>query len=93
MSCGSIPRRLPAEKILVLSFPHAFSGNPGETPIGPPIKTFEGDTFWKNYYRGILIRRRVLWLFYVSGDMPFFLSSSTALGVFCSEPIPMPLRM
>src|SRR5262245_25444795 len=26
-----------------LSFPHAFSGNPGETPTGPPINTFEGD--------------------------------------------------
>jgi hypothetical protein len=26
-----------------LSFPHAFSGNPGETLTGPPIKTFGGE--------------------------------------------------
>jgi hypothetical protein len=25
------------------SFPHALSGNPGETKPGPPIKTFGGD--------------------------------------------------
>ena len=25
------------------SFPHAFSGNPGESRDGPPIKTFGGD--------------------------------------------------
>jgi hypothetical protein len=25
------------------SFPHAFSGNPGEIRTGPPIKTFGGD--------------------------------------------------
>src|SRR5437867_4937639 len=25
------------------SFPHAFSGNPGETGTGPPIRTFGGD--------------------------------------------------
>jgi hypothetical protein len=30
------------------SFPHVFSGNPGEIPTGPPIKTFGGDSFWKN---------------------------------------------
>jgi hypothetical protein len=27
------------------SFPHALSGNPGETGTGPPIKTFGGDAF------------------------------------------------
>src|SRR5688500_10827630 len=53
MSCGSILRSLPP-KVLVLSFPHAFSGNPGETLTGPQIKTFAGDTFWKDYYRGTL---------------------------------------
>ena len=26
-----------------LSFPHAFSGTPGESRTGPPIKTFGGD--------------------------------------------------
>jgi hypothetical protein len=26
------------------SFPHAFSGNPGDIRTGPPIKTFGGDT-------------------------------------------------
>src|SRR4029434_2946588 len=29
--------------LLVYVMPHAFSGNPGQTPTGPPIKTFEGD--------------------------------------------------
>jgi len=27
------------------SFPHVFSGNPGETGTGPPIKTFGVDDF------------------------------------------------
>jgi len=30
---------------LVPSFPHAFSGNPGEFGTGPPIRTFGGDAF------------------------------------------------
>jgi hypothetical protein len=29
--------------VSVPSFPHAFSGNPGEFRTGPPIKTFGGD--------------------------------------------------
>ena len=27
------------------SFPHAFSGNPGDIRTGPPIETFGGDDF------------------------------------------------
>jgi hypothetical protein len=31
-----------------VSFPHASSGNPGETGTGPPINTFGGDDFAKS---------------------------------------------
>src|SRR6266542_1342695 len=53
----------------VPSFPHAFSGNPGETGTGPPIKTFGGDAFGLVVYvlipgslrRRNLITNRALW--------------------------------
>jgi hypothetical protein len=52
---GSIPRSLlrngDSKSSQGLSFPHAFSGNPGETWTGPPIKTFGGDNFGKNYHK------------------------------------------
>src|SRR3989338_9165708 len=42
------------------SFPHAFSGNPGETRTGPPIKTFGGDNFGENYHKVLSIPRSLL---------------------------------
>jgi len=30
-------------EVTIPSFPHAFSGNPGEFRTGPPIKAFGGD--------------------------------------------------
>lgn len=50
----------------ILSFPHVFSGNPGETPIGPRINTFGGDgprisSFRLSIYRFYLLL--FLWLF------------------------------
>src|SRR3990170_3534754 len=42
------------------SFPHAFSGNPGETRTGPPIKTFGGDAFGENYHKVLSIPRSLL---------------------------------
>jgi hypothetical protein len=38
-----------SEKSAILgpSFPHASSGNPGESGSGPPIKTFGGDEIGK----------------------------------------------
>jgi len=48
---GTIPRSLLRKTGFDLSqgpsFPHACSGNPGETLTGPPIKTFGGDDFGK----------------------------------------------
>ena len=41
------------------SFPHVFSGNPGETGTGPPIKTFGGDAFGINSHRYVLIPRQL----------------------------------
>src|SRR4029453_6305581 len=35
--------RQPSHSPTSPSFPHAFSGNPGEIRTGPPIKTFGGD--------------------------------------------------
>jgi len=43
---GLIPRSLLRNgdpKSSGLSFPHVFSGNPGEPLTGPPIKTFGGE--------------------------------------------------
>ena len=37
--------------VRVQSFPHAFSGNPGEIRTGPPIKTFGGDNLRKSHPR------------------------------------------
>jgi hypothetical protein len=48
--CKTDPNKSP-------SFPHAFSGNPGETGTGPPIKTFGGDAFGINSHRYVLIPR------------------------------------
>jgi NitT/TauT family transport system substrate-binding protein len=50
----------------ILSFPHAFSGNPGETPTGLPINTFGGDgpgisSFRLSIHRFYLLL--FLWLF------------------------------
>src|SRR3990167_7936928 len=42
------------------SFPHALSGNPGETLTGPPIKTFGGDNFGKIITNDFLIPRSLL---------------------------------
>src|SRR3989338_3246823 len=42
------------------SFPHAFSGNPGEFRTGPPIKTFGGDNFGGKSSEGLLIPRSLL---------------------------------
>ena len=36
------------------------------------IKAFEGDTVLEKLLRRYLIRRKLLWLFYLSGAMPFF---------------------
>src|SRR3990167_2198580 len=53
--CGLIPRSLlrngDSKSSQGLSFPHAFSGNPGETRTRPPIKTFGGDDFGENYHK------------------------------------------
>ena len=46
-----------------LSFPHAFSGNPGETPTGPPINTFGGDDRRISSFRCLSIPRFYLSLF------------------------------
>ena len=37
------------------SFPHAFSGNPGEVLTGPPIKPFGGDDLEKILIKVFLI--------------------------------------
>jgi hypothetical protein len=37
------------------SFPHAFSGNPGEIRTGPPIKTFGGDGFGVAFFAPAVI--------------------------------------
>ena len=48
-SAGLIPRSLLRKGAYQVSqspsFPHVFSGNPGETRTGPPIRTFGGDEF------------------------------------------------
>ena len=54
------------------SFPHAFSGNPGEPRTGPPIRTFGGDNFGENYYKVLSIPRC-----FAAG---FFIQSSERLG-------------
>jgi hypothetical protein len=38
------------------SFPHAFSGNPGEFRTGPPIEAFGGDNLGKSHPEVLLIR-------------------------------------
>ena len=42
------------------SFPHAFSGNPGEILSGPPIETFGGDNFGIKNHKGLSIPRSLL---------------------------------
>jgi hypothetical protein len=41
------------------SFPHVFSGNPGETRTGPPIEAFGGDEFGSRH-SGLSIHRSLL---------------------------------
>ncbi len=64
ISLGSIPRSLLRSAKISSSqspsFPHAFSGNPGETLTGPPIKTFGGDNCRKNHQKGLSIPRSLL---------------------------------
>jgi len=43
--------------VLLPSFPHAFSGNPGELRTGPPIKAFGGDELGRRAGIFILFRR------------------------------------
>ena len=47
----------------ILSFAHAFSGNPGETPTGLRINAFGGDDPRINSHRYVLISRFYLFLF------------------------------
>src|SRR3990170_3150411 len=61
--CGSNSPQLAAQELFHYrspSFPHVFSGNPGETGTGPPIKTFGGDAFGINSHQSSLIPRSVL---------------------------------
>src|SRR6266702_6084424 len=53
--CGSNSPACCAMRIPTPSFPHAFSGNPGETLTGPPIKTFGGDDFGETLINVFLI--------------------------------------
>src|SRR5215471_8551158 len=41
------------------SFPHAFSGNPGEARTGPPIEAFGGDALPINSHRSFLNTRQL----------------------------------
>src|SRR5439155_13791816 len=49
-SCRSL-RKNPFQTSRSPSFPHAFSGNPGEFLTGPPIRTFGGENFGINYHK------------------------------------------
>ena len=53
--CGLIPRSLLRSGGWWLcqspSFPHVFSGNPGEFRTGAPIKTFGGDNLGESHPR------------------------------------------
>jgi hypothetical protein len=62
------------------SFPHAFSGNPGETQTGPPIKTFGGDNFGERYRDAFMIPRSLL-----RGSSIFILQFE--LGILRSDPV------
>ncbi len=59
ISTGLIPRSLlrngDSKPSRSPSFPHAFSGNPGEIRTGPPIRTFGGDAFGTNSHQCFLI--------------------------------------
>jgi|SoiMetStandDraft_2_1073263.scaffolds.fasta_scaffold32693_2 ABC-type nitrate/sulfonate/bicarbonate transport system substrate-binding protein len=78
----------------ILSFAHAFSGNPGETRTGPPINTFGGDDPRVNSHRYTLISRFYLFLFlwvFISG--PTFAAEVQNLTVvsYPARPAKLPL--
>jgi hypothetical protein len=61
--CASNSPQLAAQELFHYrspSFPHAFSGNPGENGTGPPIKTFGGDAFGINSHQYSLTPRSLL---------------------------------
>ena len=57
ISAGLIPCSLLRQTIRGPSFPHALSGNLGESGSGPPIKTFGGDEVRTNWREGLSIPR------------------------------------
>jgi len=77
----------------ILSFPHAFSGNPGETPTGPPINTFGGDgpriiSFRLSIHRFYLLL--FLWLF-VPGQTFSAESQNLTVVSYPARPAKLPL--
>jgi NitT/TauT family transport system substrate-binding protein len=76
-----------------LSFPHAFSGNPGATPTGPPINTFGGDgprisSFRRSTPRFYLLL--FLWLF-VPGQIFSAESQNLTVVSYPARPAKLPL--
>jgi NitT/TauT family transport system substrate-binding protein len=77
----------------ILSFPHVFSGNPGETPIGPRINTFGSDgprisSFRLSIYRFYLLL--FLWLF-APGQTFSAESQSLTVVSYPARPAKLPL--